>query len=97
MSTFRRNPAAARELAQDDTFQAGLAKIAADAAEQVKAAAPTGGTGYYRRHVRAHGTQIQLSDPFWHLVEFGSIHNIPYAPLRRGMHAAGLRLDLSRP
>jgi len=33
------------------------------------------------------------TDPFFHLVEWGSVNNPPYAPLRRGVTAAGLRLD----
>lgn len=32
-------------------------------------------------------------DPFFHLIEFGSIHNPAYAPLRRGVIGAGLKLS----
>jgi hypothetical protein len=32
-------------------------------------------------------------DPFFHLTEFGSVNNPPYAPLRKGVTSAGLRLE----
>lgn len=52
-------------------------------------------TGYYKRRIRAQGSRVVALDPFWHLVEFGSANNHPYAPLRRGTLAAGLRLVTS--
>lgn len=27
----------------------------------------------------------------WHLIEYGSVHNSPYAPLRRGVQACGAK------
>ena len=33
------------------------------------------------------------SASFGHLVEFGSVNNPPYAPIRSGVQAAGLRLE----
>lgn len=36
---------------------------------------------------------IHTTDNFWHLIEFGSVNNQAHAPLRRGIRAAGLRLD----
>lgn len=95
MSTvFRSNPSAAREIANDPEFQAGIARLARAGTGDVQQAAPAGGTGYYRRHIRSSGTRIQLTDPFWHLIEFGSVNNPAYAPLRRGLRASGLRLEL---
>lgn len=35
---------------------------------------------------------LRSTDPFWHLIEFGSANNPAYAPLRRAVQAAGLRL-----
>lgn len=64
-------------------------------ADEVRAAAPVGDTGNYRRSVKADGGRVVSEDPFWHLVEFGSQNNPPYAPLRRGVRAAGVRLDES--
>lgn len=36
--------------------------------------------------------RVGNTDPFFHLIEFGSINNPAYAPLRRGVLTAGLRL-----
>jgi len=63
--------------------------------EAAESAAPVR-TGYYRRHLKTIGTSVVSTDPFGHLVEFGSVNNPPYAPLRRGVLATGLRLDTSR-
>ena len=52
-------------------------------------------TGYYARHIRVIDHSVVSTDPFGHLVEFGSVNNIAYAPLRRGVLAAGLRLDIT--
>lgn len=54
-------------------------------------------TGYYRRKLRRIGTRVLTLDPFGHLVEWGSANNHPYAPLRRAVLAAGLRLDEAPP
>jgi hypothetical protein len=36
---------------------------------------------------------LRTNDFAGHMVEFGSVNNPPYAPLRKGVRAAGLRLD----
>lgn len=54
-------------------------------------------TGYYKRKLKRRGNRVIAGDPFWHLVEYGSVHNPPYAPLRRGVLAVGLRLDETPP
>lgn len=50
--------------------------------------------GYYGRFVKRSfqmfGT-VGSTDVAAHLIEFGSINNPPYAPLRRGVDDAGLR------
>ncbi len=35
--------------------------------------------------------KITTSDAIWHIIEFGSVNNPPYAPIRRGVIAAGLK------
>lgn len=91
-----RNPNLEAELQQSPEYQAGMEEITRIVAVTVQDEAPDV-TGYYKRHVAAEGTQVVASDPFWHLVEFGSVNNPPYAPLRRGVTAAGLRfVDESR-
>lgn len=89
------NQAFEREFRATPEFDAFLAKTTKKTAVAVRAAAPDQ-TGYYRRRVRARGTSIVASDWGWHLVEFGSINNRAFAPLRSGVIAAGLRFVPSR-
>src|SRR4051812_16675366 len=35
--------------------------------------------------------KITTSDKIWHIIEYGSVNNPPYAPIRRGVIAAGLK------
>lgn len=35
--------------------------------------------------------KIETSDAIWHIIEYGSVNNPPYAPIRRGVEANGLR------
>lgn len=93
MSRFERNPAFEREI--DAELEGHLRHVAVETATAVREVAPRH-TGFYRRHVRPEGTRVVAADPFWHLVEYGSANNPPYAPLRRGVRAAGLRLDARR-
>lgn len=73
------------------------ADLVKDAAEHQS---PIGETGDYihgfvvtlpagSRAVRA---RVGNTDFAAHLIEWGSVNNPPYAPLRRGVRAAGLRL-----
>lgn len=72
-------------------------------AEAVKAAAiqgtPGGGTGATGRSYEVTEVDGKIlvinTDPFFHLTEWGSVNNPPYAPLRRGVQTAGLRLSES--
>lgn len=63
--------------------------------EFVEANAPER-TGYYKRRIKARFARVWAEDKsFWHLAEYGSINNPAYAPLRRGVIAAGLRFEPS--
>ena len=48
--------------------------------------------GVYKRRLRAGADRIEAPDPYWHWIEFGSVNNVPKAPIRRAVRAAGLRL-----
>jgi len=56
-------------------------------------AAPPHETGYFDRRVRARRSRVVLLDPFWHLIEYGSVNNPAYAPVRRSVRAVGLRFE----
>lgn len=69
-------------------FRMGMRERADLAAAVIEAVAPER-TGYYRRRIKARGDRVWSEDVFWHLVEFGSINNPAYGPLRRGLMTAG--------
>lgn len=88
------NASLAREIEAQPEYQARLLEIAGDVKDSVERQAPIGQTGDYIHSIRV--TQRPLAvgsfDFAAHWVEYGSIRNPPYAPLRRGARAAGLRL-----
>lgn len=93
---FRANPNAERELRAQPAFKAHMRTTTTAVAVEIKTAAPRGSgpkAGGYKRRVRPRGTRVIVGDPFWHLVEYGSRNNPPYAPVRRGVRAAGLRFE----
>lgn len=98
---FRASPGYQERLEHSPAAAAVLEGVARQLVKPaVEAVAPHGQTGMYHRSIRVirNGDTVGIGsiDPFAHLVEFGSINNPAYAPLRRGIRAAGLRLDMSR-
>lgn len=78
---------------QQPEYDAGLKRKTLEVHAAAKEIAPTGAHhGYYRRRLKVSGTKVLATDAFWHLVEFGSVNNPPYAVLRRAAIAVGLRL-----
>lgn len=92
------NAAALEQLKHTAEYRQGMAQIAEDLAQNVRDQAPQR-SGHYRSSIKTFdtGTQqgVAAHDVAAHLIEFGSVNNPPYAPLRRGIRAAGLRLDES--
>lgn len=94
---FEKNPAFQREFEATAEYQAALEAITVALKELVVAAAlPFRATGYFIRHLGVRGNRVLSGDPFTHLIEFGSVNNPPYAPLRTGAMNAGMRYDGSR-
>ncbi len=66
--------------------------VAEQVVREAEAVAPEG-SGRYKRSLQAvvDGAEVRAesSDPAAHLVEFGSINNEAYAPLRRGAERVG--------
>jgi len=51
-----------------------------------------------RAQTRPNGDVVATAysvDPFFHLIEWGSIHNAPQAPLRKAAESTGLRTTLT--
>ena len=90
-----RNPNLERDIKATKEYAAAMAQAAAAVVLTVEALAPNV-TGAYQRSIRATENRIETTDSFGHLIEFGSANNPPYAPLRTGVRAAGLRLDESQ-
>jgi len=72
-----------------------LQRVARLLAGEVREQAPER-TRYFKRSIGVTGTTVYSTDPFAHLVEWGSAHNPPYAPFRRSALSLGLRFDPSR-
>lgn len=98
---FRPQPGFRQQLEASPTARAVVEGIAQQLVKPaVEAIAPRGKSGQYHESivvVRDGDTVgVGSTDWAWHWVEFGSVNNPAYAPLRRGVRAAGLRLDMSR-
>lgn len=99
MSQFRKNPTVAAELTALPGMRLVLAEAAHEVARTTRTLAPRH-SSYYRRTVQvgnddAGSPIVYTTDIAGHLVEFGSANNPAYAPIRRAVRAAGLRLDES--
>lgn len=93
--TFKPNRNLQRDLERQAAYQAMLERKAKNAERFAIAASPDLTGGYKRRFtVTVVDGRVLLgnTDIAAHLIEFGSINNVPHAPLRRGVRAAGLRL-----
>ncbi len=92
------NPAAAEQLKRQGEYREGLGKISKNLAASIELASPVE-TGAFQDSIKTFDAGdhrgVMSDDPFAHLVEFGSVNNPPYAPFRRGVRAAGLRLEES--
>lgn len=93
---IRRNPRLEEELKREPEFQQGLSESAEVLKDAVVDATPEG-TGAARRNVRVVEVDgevlVATFDIAGHLIEFGSVNNEAYAPLRRGARNAGFRLQ----
>lgn len=94
--TFRPNSRFTEELEATPAFRAGMAVIGQQVAHQARLVAPVGETGRYAQSfavIQVGGVTLVTNMDFAaHLVEFGSVNNEAYAPLRQGVRRAGLTL-----
>lgn len=94
---FKRNPRFERELQKDPAIRDKLrdpAKVALSAAQSATPARMN--SGWYVEDTDT-GVRIGTTNPFFHLIEWGSVNNSPRAPLRRAVRAAGARLEETGP
>lgn len=89
------NPDFEQELRDEGGITAPLAEAAAAAKAKTPVVSMMPRPGAEPIAVSVDGDEVSLvnTDYGAHLAEFGSINNPPFAPLRRGVRAAGLRLE----
>lgn len=94
---FKRNRAATEQLQRDPAYRRLLRDTAGRVVRHAIMIAPDGGPHRGYRETLRVGEQdgtvtAESTDPFAHIVEFGSINNPAYAPLRRAVRGEGLDL-----
>lgn len=88
---FRRNEAWEPGFRKSPEFEKSMAREAVGLVKHVRIAAePSRNTGYFIRRIVPIKNRVHLQDPFWHLVEYGSVNNPAYSPARRGVLMAGM-------
>lgn len=84
------NPKFKRELDREPGVKRELADRADDAEVVARSIGLSlGGTGAYASSIASPGGRLLTTDPAGHLIEWGSVNNPPYAPLRRAVQATG--------
>lgn len=93
---FLPDPTVRQQVERQAAFKRAVTGHAERAATQVRAVAPRGESGRYQRSIvvidQGDTVAVASTDFAAHIVEWGSVNNPPYAPLRRGARAAGLDL-----
>lgn len=94
--SFKVNPNLAKELARGPWARDVIRENTDAVLDGAKRESPlgtdfTGYQGRFKTRVTRSSGFVDNFDIAAHLIEFGSINNPPYAPLRRGAQAAGLR------
>jgi len=96
---FVANPNLARELEREPSTNTALSEAAGQARAEAQRIAPVEhpGGGAYRDGIVVDevGGVVRLDATDWksHWVEWGSVNNPVFAPLRRGVRGAGFRLN----
>lgn len=97
----RSSMAVNRSLEADLARQAGVRRALEQKAEQAAVRARVIGAGIgrgpedpadaveYEDTIRTDGATLYTDDPAGHLIEYGSVNNPPYAPLRKAAEAVG--------
>lgn len=84
------NPAFEAELKREQGVRDELGRRARSAQRAAQTIGLSlGGTGAYARSVFADDNRLLTTDPAGHIIEWGSINNPPYAPLRRAVETVG--------
>lgn len=97
---FKPNPRFEREIDRQASVRLHIRKKAMQVKSFAVGMAPRGVSDDYAASIdvvdRGDETYVRTNDFAGHMVEYGSVNNPPYAPIRRAIRAAGLRLDEKR-
>jgi hypothetical protein len=101
MSSFKPNPRFVEELRHSAGVRAYLRARAEAGAEATRAAAPDR-TGHYKDSIKvedtATGARVLSTDAAASLIEWGSVNNPAYGPLKKGAELSGAHyVDTGRP
>ncbi len=88
---YRAEPGWQEKLEAQPQMAKGMNDRAKVVAGIAKSIAPVGPTHRYKHLLRAVGNTVQARTSHWHFVEFGSVHQVPLAVLRRAVIQAGLK------
>ena len=98
-AVFIPDPDGFEEILTSDDALALCLRVAEAGAERARELTPVGQTGFEKKSVVAGGEQVvdgvataqfgSVSQT-WHITEFGSAHNAPYAPLRNAAQSLGI-------
>lgn len=97
---YEPNPAYQVGIEKQREFIQGRYSIAKEIARLAKLFAPVRDPRYkrrlppgvYKRRIKATLDRVEVPDPYWHFVEYGTVHMAPKGTIRRAVRAAGLRL-----
>ncbi len=91
-SRFTPNPRFEDELKRSVAHRVRMREAAERGADASRAAAPVR-TGHYRDSIRVEptptGARVVSDDPAANVIEWGSVNNIPFGPLRKGAETSG--------
>lgn len=93
MAVLTPNPKFVDELRADPATRAAMEGFANTALEFARLESPSK-TFSERLDVEVSGDEVALVSNWslWAIIEYGSVNNPPYAPIRRGIEGAGLQL-----
>lgn len=96
---FRRNPYFEVGLRQQPRFDKGMGERTILLSVVIKAASSSfSHSGHYKRSITPmaggpKGYRVELHDIAWHIIEYGSVNNPPYSPVRRAVAELGWRFE----
>jgi len=87
---FEPNPNFEEEFERDPEYRQAITRVNHRVASSIRRASPSEDL---TKTIEAGELSVYTTSSFWHIIEYGSVNNSPYAPFRRGVLDTGLRFD----